>query len=142
MLQAVQEDPGIPCKQGEVKPVQIAGPTAMRAVSHPFNLEKLLRTQLGEESITSMKKKLAEQGGKLTVSQQLLLEVSASKIDTKYAVGIQMLEAFRTSAFGGFFNMDGLLELVRNRKLLEGALCAKCGSSPNAPRKSYQVGWL
>lgn len=127
-------------KDGDQKTSPFAHPTTMSIVSHPFNLERLIRTKMSIETVGFLKKDLQEQGGQKSFLDHLLDSVDDSNNIGSYRAGIIMLHNFSASAIGGRLRMDEILQLTLNDALLEGAACSKCGKEkPKDPIKSHEV---
>ncbi|KAH7143752.1 SNF2 family N-terminal domain-containing protein [Dactylonectria macrodidyma] len=98
-----------------------------QAVSHPFNLENMLRTDedLDLEKIVSLKSKLEAQV-KLSITHQLRLGKQFSDGLSKYSLGLQRLEAAGSFSTWGRFDMELLLTLVENEYRIDGQACRLC----------------
>ncbi|KFH45634.1 putative ATP-dependent helicase-like protein [Hapsidospora chrysogenum ATCC 11550] len=101
-----------------------------QAISHPLNLESLFRTRFAPQDIRSLTKELSEQGGKLTLSDQLRNDVKDPSGLPNFQRGLRSLAKFQKPAFGGQFDMRRLLEVAENDAKVRDAPCATCGKAP------------
>ncbi|KEY66286.1 hypothetical protein S7711_02750 [Stachybotrys chartarum IBT 7711] len=110
-------------------------------VSHPFNVERFLRTSLHEHDIDSLLKKLDEVAGKKTILQQLVAGIKDEDFNKTYQVGLNTLHQCTLRdghAFGGLFNLKYLLQLIRNELSIAGEACGICKKPPALPVRAYR----
>ena len=96
-----------------------------QAVSHPFNLEKLLRTSFQPAEITRLKDRFQALSSRTPLREQILKNVTVPGAMDQYASGFDWLSQREEAVFGGMFDWNGLLQLISNEVHITGN-CAAC----------------
>lgn len=101
-----------------------------QAVSHTFGLETIFRNKLGREVLQTMKKKLKEEGKQSTMLEHLRTNATESTGIASFKSGLDKMETYQDTSFGGTFDMTRLLELLENEARLQSEECPVCHKSP------------
>lgn len=109
------------------------GITAAASVSHPFNLENILRSNFAHEEIKELRRELAEKGGKQPLLTQLTESRNCSSNLANFEIGMNKMKSFNLEAFGGLFKMDAIFECVMNETRFRDASCPVCANTPVSP---------
>lgn len=109
---------------------RIWGNSLLQAVSHSFNLERMIRRFFTVDELQKLKQELSNEGNKQTLLEHLRNNAKDSNGVLSFQAGLKTLAKFRKPAFGGLFNMDRVLELVINELRTYDTSCGICGKTP------------
>ncbi|KAF7563350.1 hypothetical protein G7046_g764 [Stylonectria norvegica] len=97
-----------------------------QALSHPFNLEKMLQGSISRSDIETMGESLRSVEKPIPIREVLRQGSTGSDDLSKYSKGFERMAEFGMGVFGGQFNMDFLLELVSNEREVKDLTCRIC----------------
>lgn len=115
--------------------------THLRMVSsHPYNIERLMRTKAKAEQLSKLRQKFLEITDQKTLLDQLLAnDDMASKLE-QYMTGLGFMRSNGERLLGGFFHLETALGYIENEREAAESHCKKCGSeSPKLPCKLIPV---
>ncbi|ODA81102.1 hypothetical protein RJ55_04065 [Drechmeria coniospora] len=99
-----------------------------QAVSHPYNLEKFLRTRATAEEICRLRAKLGQFAGRRLILEQMK-DGDDGNLE-RYKSGIEFLRTKKEAAFGGKFTWDDVLAMLEEESGLKDVTCSNCKTKP------------
>ncbi|TWU77281.1 hypothetical protein ED733_003851 [Metarhizium rileyi] len=103
-----------------------------RLISHPYNIERLLRRLEKDVQIQELRDQIQKRGGSQTVLQQILADSTARSTLERYASGLAELSKFTQTVFGGLFKFDAHLTAIQIGLQFKDMECSKCESADPA----------
>jgi hypothetical protein len=100
-----------------------------RLISHPYNIERLLRNFEEAAQIQELRDSIQQVTGTQTVLQQILSQNEAKSSLERYRSGLTQMITYTNTAFGGIFKFDGHLAAIQDELKLRDMECIKCQSS-------------
>lgn len=105
-----------------------------RLISHPYNIERLLRNFEEAAQIQELRDSIQQVTGTQTVLQQILSQDEAKLSLERYKSGLTQMRTYTNTAFGGIFKFDEHLAAIQDELKLRDMECIKCQSSdPEMP---------
>ncbi|KAK2594757.1 hypothetical protein QQS21_007504 [Conoideocrella luteorostrata] len=96
------------------------------AVSHPYNIEKLLRTAGDRDEIQKLREEISQASSNKSVLEQVLADEAAISQLQPYVSGIDHIQGCEDNAIGGMFDVDGHLMLIQNELEAKNLRCSEC----------------
>lgn len=114
-----------------------------QAVSHPFTLKKMIRRDLQPKDLENLLKSLEDNGGKLSVIDQIQEKIADPATIAPYMKGMEELKKHihTKPVFGGIFRMKTLLSMVQDEHKIRSLTCKLCNKArpPAKPTRSSLV---
>lgn len=105
-----------------------------RLISHPYNIERLLRLVEDPSQIQELRNDLLEQQSSESVLEQILADETGLSNLEKYKSGLTQIRKYTSDAFGGTLRFCDHLQAIQNEVLAQISQCPKCGQrSPKDP---------
>lgn len=108
-------------------------------LSHPYNIENILRTMATTAEIQRLRQALVEKGRKRTVLQQLFEDEKLVAELKPYRSGVEMMKKCAEGALGGQFDFDICLNMIQIEREAKKSNCAACAETPEMAVKATKV---
>ncbi|KND87205.1 putative ATP-dependent helicase [Tolypocladium ophioglossoides CBS 100239] len=97
-------------------------------ISHPFNLEKLLRTTITTKEIHELKAKFGESGANDSILDQMMArEKNELGLELEeYQTGLNFLRKRKEPVFGGKFEWNAMLDMFGHELEAQNFACCSC----------------
>ncbi|KAG6017457.1 hypothetical protein E4U43_001142 [Claviceps pusilla] len=109
-------------------------------LSHPYNIENILRTMATGAEIQRLRQALVEKGKKRTVLQQLFEDEKLVAELKPYRSGVEMMKKCAEGALGGQFDFDICLNMMQIEREAKESKCAACAETPEMAVKATKCG--
>lgn len=120
--------------------LQYAGFMRLRqAVSHPFNLEKLLRTQITTKEIRQVKARFGESATNASILDQMMANEKNEGGFEGYQAGLNFLRQRKEPVFGGKFEWNATLDMFQQELEAQNSTCSSCEKSALTVRLAIQL---
>ncbi|KAG6006694.1 hypothetical protein E4U21_006769 [Claviceps maximensis] len=121
--------------------IHIEKMTQLRMVlSHPYNVENLLRTMASDVDIQRLRHALVDIGKKRPVMEQLFENAELVSELKPYSSGVEMMKKCSEGTLGGQVDLEVCLNMMQIGREAKASNCAVCGKTPELPVKATNCG--